>query len=105
MFREELIKIIKHVRQSIQPLFGDTLAANGETDWMVNYDGCYANDLGHQIIANRIFEVLAQNCSCLAKSTKEGVVSEVQNHKALALRTWYISKTGAACPAARCKKE
>ncbi len=115
LFREELITIIKHVRQSIQPLivligpyyltdfslggkhwshadltqfykfnsvisevakeqsclFVNILAANGETDWMVHYDGCHANDLGHLIIANRIFEVLAQNCSCLAKSTKE----------------------------------
>ncbi len=52
-------------------LYVDLLAANGETDWMVHYDGVHQNDLGHRIVANRIFEVLAQSCSCLAKQTKE----------------------------------
>lgn len=51
-------------------LFVDLLAASGETDWMVHYDGVHQNDLGHRIVAHRIFEVLAQNCSCLAKTTK-----------------------------------
>jgi lysophospholipase L1-like esterase len=51
-------------------LFVDVLAANRHTDWMVHYDGVHANDLGHRIIANRIFEVLAQNCSGLARRTK-----------------------------------
>ena len=52
-------------------LFVDLLAAYGETDWMVHDDGVHANDLGHRIVANRIFEVLAQNCSGLAKQTRE----------------------------------
>jgi lysophospholipase L1-like esterase len=52
-------------------LYVDVLAAIGETDWMVHHDGVHANDLGHRIIANRIFEVLAQNCSCLARHTKQ----------------------------------
>lgn len=52
-------------------LYVDVMAANDETDWMVHYDGVHQNDLGHRIVANRIFEVLAQNCSCLATETKE----------------------------------
>jgi lysophospholipase L1-like esterase len=52
-------------------LFVDVLAANGDTPWMVHHDGVHANDLGHRIIANRIFEVLAQHCSGLAQKTKE----------------------------------
>jgi len=52
-------------------LYVDLLAANGVTDWMVHHDGVHQNDLGHRIVANRIFEVLAQNCSCLAKKTEE----------------------------------
>lgn len=52
-------------------LFVDALAASGHTDWMVHYDGVHANDLGHRIIANRIFEVLAQSCSGLALRTQE----------------------------------
>lgn len=52
-------------------LYVDVMGANGETDWMVHYDGVHQNDLGHRIVAHRIFEVLAQNCSCLARKTKE----------------------------------
>ncbi len=52
-------------------LYVDLLAANGGTDWMVHYDGVHQNDLGHRIAANRIFEILAQNCSCLAKKTRK----------------------------------
>ncbi len=51
-------------------LFADLLAAYGETDWLVHGDGVHANDLGHRIVANRIFEVLASNCSGLALETK-----------------------------------
>ena len=51
-------------------LFADLLDAYGGAGWMVHYDGCHANDLGHRIVANRIFEVLAQNCSGLARWTK-----------------------------------
>jgi lysophospholipase L1-like esterase len=54
-----------------QCLYADLLGANGETDWMVHYDGVHANDLGHRIVANRIFEVLAQNCSGISKKTKQ----------------------------------
>jgi lysophospholipase L1-like esterase len=52
-------------------LFVNILAANGETDWMVHFDGVHANDLGHRIIANEVFRILAQNCSGLAGHTKE----------------------------------
>jgi lysophospholipase L1-like esterase len=52
-------------------LFVDLLDAYQETHWMIHYDGVHANDLGHRIVANRIFEVLAQHCSSLAKKTKE----------------------------------
>jgi lysophospholipase L1-like esterase len=52
-------------------LFVDVLGANGHTDWMVHYDGVHANDLGHRVIANRIFEVLAQHCSGLSLRTRQ----------------------------------
>jgi lysophospholipase L1-like esterase len=53
-----------------QCLFVDALAAEGEADWLLHYDGSHANDVGHLVIANRIFEVLAQHCSGLAQHTK-----------------------------------
>ena len=47
------------------------LTAYDEAVWLVHHDGVHANDLGHLVVANKIFEVLAQNCSGLAKHTKE----------------------------------
>jgi lysophospholipase L1-like esterase len=71
------LALFKHFNKAIagvsvqeKCLYVDLLAANGETDWMVHYDRVHANDLGHRIVANRIFEVLAQNSSGLAKKTK-----------------------------------
>jgi lysophospholipase L1-like esterase len=52
-------------------LFADLLSAFGNNDRLVHLDGCHSNDLGHRIVANKIFEVLAQNCSGLARETKE----------------------------------
>ena len=54
-----------------QCLCVDLLDAYGGAGWMIHYDGVHANDLGHRIVSNRIFEVLAQNCSGLALHTKE----------------------------------
>jgi len=52
-------------------LFVDLLAASGESPWLVHDDGVHQNDLGHRLVANRVFEVLAQNCSGLARRTKQ----------------------------------
>ena len=62
---------IAGVAAALECLYVDLLAANGETAWMVHYDGVHQNELGHRIVANRIFEVLAQSCSCLAAKTKQ----------------------------------
>jgi len=51
-------------------LYADLLAAYDGAPWMVHYDGVHANDLGHLIVANQIFAVLAQHCSGLAQHTK-----------------------------------
>jgi lysophospholipase L1-like esterase len=62
---------IAQVAREEQCLFVDLLAAYGGAEWMIHYDGVHANDLGHRIVANRIFEVLAQHCSGLAAWTRE----------------------------------
>jgi lysophospholipase L1-like esterase len=62
---------VARVARDEECLYVDVLDANGETPWMVHHDGVHANDLGHMIIANRVFEVLAQHCSALARRTKE----------------------------------
>lgn len=54
-------------------LFADIAAAQRKTPWLLDKDGVHANDLGHAIIANAVFEVLAQSCGSLAKKTIEEV--------------------------------
>ena len=48
-------------------LYADVFEAQGIAPWMIDSDGIHLNNLGHQVTANRIFEVLAQNCSCLSQ--------------------------------------
>jgi lysophospholipase L1-like esterase len=62
---------IRLVALECECLFVDIMAAFGEADWMVHRDGVHSNDLGHRIVANKIFEVLASNCSGLAQETQE----------------------------------
>ena len=52
-------------------LFVNLLESYRDADWLVHHDGVHANDLGHRIVANKIFEVLASNCSGLALETQE----------------------------------
>lgn len=67
----EFNEAIKGVAEADDCLYVDLLNAYADTDWMIHYDGVHANDLGHRIVANRIFEVLAQRCSALALRTKQ----------------------------------
>ena len=62
---------IAQVAEEERCLFVNLLDAYGGAEWMVHYDGVHANDLGHRVVANRIFEVLAQNCSGLARWTRK----------------------------------
>lgn len=52
-------------------LFVDVLSSYHNTDWLIHSDGVHANDLGHRVVANKVFEVLATSCSGLAKETLE----------------------------------
>ena len=62
---------IEKLAQETKCLFVDLLGSYRQADWLIHYDGCHANDLGHRLVANKIFEVLASNCSGLAQETKE----------------------------------
>ncbi|NJD02390.1 MAG: SGNH/GDSL hydrolase family protein [Ruminiclostridium sp.] len=55
-------------------LYADVYSAQGEANWVVAGDGVHPNNLGHLLIANKVFEVIASNCSCLSvKAYKEAV--------------------------------
>lgn len=51
-------------------LYTNVYDSYGEAPWMVHYDGVHANDLGHRLIANAVFQTLAQHCSGLSLRTK-----------------------------------
>lgn len=61
----------KQLAQECDVVFADAWDAEGMAPWVIDPDGVHANDLGHQLIANRVFEVLAKNCSCLAERARE----------------------------------
>ena len=62
--------VIAGVAAAKECLFADLLSAYGGAPWAVHYDGCHANDVGHLLVANKIFEVVVQNCSGIAANTK-----------------------------------
>lgn len=52
---------LDRLAQECDVLYADVFAAEGMTPWMIDPDGMHANNLGHRVIADRIFEVLVQN--------------------------------------------
>ena len=59
-------EVIRQLADSNDCLLADAYAAEGCADWLIHPDTVHANDLGHRIIGNRTFEVIAKNCSCIA---------------------------------------
>ena len=54
---------IRQLARDNDLLFADIYEAQRDTVWLVDPDHCHPNDLGHLLIANRVFEVIARNCS------------------------------------------
>lgn len=63
---------IEALAARVDALYVDILSAYRGCARLVHRDGVHSNDLGHRIVANRIFEVLAASCSGLSLETKEG---------------------------------
>ena len=61
---------VAKVAQEADCLYSDVYHAYGEASWMVHYDGVHANDLGHRLVANTVFQTLAQRSSGLALRTR-----------------------------------
>jgi len=51
-------------------LFVDLLDVYNQADWLIYNDGVHPNDIGHAVIANKVFQVLASNCLCLSLKVK-----------------------------------
>ena len=52
-------------------LFVDVWDAMADASWVVDRDGVHPNNLGHRLIAGRVFEVLARKCSVLARRSEQ----------------------------------
>ena len=63
--------VIHNVAEKVDGLVADVWGAQGMADWLVHPDSVHANRVGNIVIANRIFETLANNCSGLCLATRE----------------------------------
>ena len=55
--------IIRQLADANGLVHADIYAAEVGVDWIIDEDHCHPNDLGHRIIANRVFEAIVRNCS------------------------------------------
>jgi hypothetical protein len=58
-------EVIRQLAEDNNCLLADVWEGEGLADWLIHPDGVHANVVGNIIIAHRVFEVLAQNCSGL----------------------------------------
>lgn len=55
--------VIQQIAEANDLILADVYAAEVGVDWIIDMDHCHPNDLGHRIIANRVFEAIVRNCS------------------------------------------
>ena len=67
---EQYNEAIRALAKEEECLFADVLHCFNNADWLVHHDTVHSNDLGHALVANKIFEVLASNCSGLSLETR-----------------------------------
>ncbi len=58
--------VIQQIAEANNLILADIYAAEVGVDWIIDLDHCHPNDLGHRIIANRVFEAIVRNCSFVA---------------------------------------
>lgn len=58
--------VIQQIAEANNLILADIYSAEVGVDWIIDMDHCHPNDLGHRIIANRVFEAIVRNCSFVA---------------------------------------
>jgi len=58
--------VIRQLAEECGCILADIWEAEGKADWVIHPDTVHANDLGHLLIAHRVFEAIATNCSGVA---------------------------------------
>ena len=66
--------LIHQIAQQNGLILADIYAAEVGVDWIVDEDHCHPNDLGHRIIANRVFEAIVRNCSFVARQMPQATL-------------------------------
>jgi lysophospholipase L1-like esterase len=59
--------VIQQLAEKNGVILADVYSAERGVDWIIDQDHCHPNDLGHRIIANRVFEAIVRNCSFVAR--------------------------------------
>lgn len=57
---------IRSLAAEFDCIVADVWSAEGGADWVIDPDGVHANRVGNILIANKIFEAIAQHASCLS---------------------------------------
>lgn len=69
--------VIKQLAEGNGLILADVYSAEVGVDWIIDEDHCHPNDLGHRIIANRVFEAIVRNCSFPAcRMPKQTLIGE-----------------------------
>lgn len=75
--------VIRQLAAEHQCILADIWAAERKADWVIHPDTVHANDLGHLLIANRVFEAIATHCSGVSAQ----VTAELAEARAEVART------------------
>ena len=60
--------VTRHVAEETGCILADIYSAEIGVDWIIDEDHCHPNDLGHFLVANRVFEAIARNCTFVART-------------------------------------
>ena len=58
--------VIRQLAEANGLILADVYSAQVGVDWIIDEDHCHPNDLGHRLIANRVFEAIVRNCTFVA---------------------------------------
>ena len=88
---------LNRMAEEMDILYADVFDALGLAPWMIDpANGVHPNNLGHRVIADRIFAVLAQNCSCLSQRSFElrKTMKPWREREKELLKAYYAKKAG-----------
>ena len=68
--------VIRQLAEEHGCILADIWSAEGCADWVIHPDTVHANDLGHRLIAHRVFEAVATRCSGIARQVTSDLATD-----------------------------